>query len=32
MYGFTILILQGAYASSVAGTLDILSAAARLAP
>ena len=32
MVDFTILVLPGAYASSVATTLDILDAAARLAP
>ena len=32
MHDFTILVLPGAYASSVAVTLDILDAAARLAP
>ena len=32
MYDFTILVLEGAYSSSVAVTLDILSTAARLAP
>jgi transcriptional regulator GlxA family with amidase domain len=32
MYDFTILVLAGAYSSSVASTLDILSTAARLAP
>lgn len=32
MYDFTILVLQGAYSSSVAATLDILTAAAAMAP
>ncbi len=32
MYDFTILVLEGAYSSSVAASLDILSTAARLAP
>lgn len=32
MYDFTVLVLEGAYASSVAVTLDILAAAAALAP
>jgi transcriptional regulator GlxA family with amidase domain len=32
MHDFTVLVLRGAYASSVAVTLDILDAAARLAP
>ncbi|MFL6628677.1 MAG: hypothetical protein ACJ8G1_19705, partial [Vitreoscilla sp.] len=32
MHDFTILALPGAYASSVAVTLDILDGAARLAP
>lgn len=32
MYDFSILVLEGAYASSVATTLDILATAARLAP
>ncbi len=32
MHDFTILVLPGAYASSVAVTLDVLDAAARLAP
>lgn len=32
MYDFTILVLEGAYASSVAVTLDMLATAARLAP
>ncbi len=32
MYDFTILVLQGAYSSSVAASLDILAAAAAMAP
>ncbi|MBL8487289.1 MAG: helix-turn-helix domain-containing protein [Rhodocyclaceae bacterium] len=32
MYDFTVLVLRGAFASSVAATLDMLATAARLAP